>query len=54
MNIFTADQAALILNLSPAHVRYLARLHGVGRKSGKVWLFVATDLDALAAVMAPR
>lgn len=52
MNLFTADQAALILNLSPATVRTLARTHNIGRKSGKVWAFCPADLDALAAVLA--
>lgn len=47
MNLYNTRRAALALKISVRYVRLLARLHGVGQKFGRDWMFTVSDLDTL-------
>jgi len=51
MNLLTADEAAVELDVSPRRMRAIIKLRherfGTGRQAGKVWLIHRDELDAL-------
>ncbi len=46
-DLMSSGEVAQILGVDEAHVRHLARQHGVGFKVGRNWLFSHADLRRL-------
>jgi hypothetical protein len=47
MTIYTTADVARFLKVSPRQVGYLARLHGLGIKSGRDWQFTPAEVAKL-------
>lgn len=51
--LYTAAQAAALLERSPITVRQLARTHHIGRKLGRDWVFTEADIARLRTLPGP-
>ena len=47
LKLYSTNEAAAALHLSAETVRRLARLHTLGLRMGRDWLFTAADLEQM-------
>lgn len=45
--LYTTQQVAEMLDMTPRHVRLLASKHGLGQMFGPVWMFTSADIKRL-------